>query len=75
MTELMKQAVNALSKLSPDMQDELARMVLQAVGEDQPVIQLSPEEEASFEASLAQEDSGDLATEEEISALWAKHGL
>ncbi len=75
MTELLEQAVEALRRLSPGMQDDLARMVLQVVGEDQTVIQLSPEEEASFDESLAQEERGEFATDEDIRAIWAKHGL
>ncbi|ESQ75180.1 hypothetical protein ABAC402_10955 [Asticcacaulis sp. AC402] len=35
MTELLEHAVETLRNLSPDMQDSLARMVLQVVGEEQ----------------------------------------
>ncbi|WP_155847358.1 hypothetical protein [Asticcacaulis sp. AC402] len=47
-TERLEHAVKGLRNPSPDMQDSLARMVLQVVGEEQPAIQLSAEEEASF---------------------------
>jgi len=57
------------------MQDALARMLLQFACEDQPVIQLTAEEESSFEASLVQADRGEFATDEQIRAIWAKHGL
>ncbi len=75
MTKLLDQAFETLRGLPPQMQDELARMVLQVAGEAQPVFQLSAEEEASFEGSLAQEDRGEFASDEEIQAIWAKHGL
>ncbi len=75
MTELLEHAVEALRNLSPDMQDDLARMVLQVMGENQPVIYLSPDEAASFEESLAEEARGEFATDEDIEAIWAKHGL
>ena len=75
MTELLEHAVETLRNLPPDMQDDVARIMLQIAGEAQPVIQLSPEEEASFEESLAQAERGDFATDEDISAIWAKHGL
>jgi len=57
------------------MQDELARMLLQFAGEDQPVIQLTAEEESSLAASLAQAERGEFATDEQVRAIWAKHGL
>jgi predicted transcriptional regulator len=43
--------------------------------EDQPVLQLSAEEAASFDESLAQADRGEFATDEQVRAIWAKHGL
>jgi predicted transcriptional regulator len=48
---------------------------LQLAGEDQPVIQLTAEEEASFEESLAKAERGEFATDEQVRAIWAKHGL
>jgi predicted transcriptional regulator len=44
------------------------------VGEE-PVVQLTAEEEASFEESLAQAERGEFATDEQMRAIWAKHGL
>jgi hypothetical protein len=75
MTELLEHAVNALRNLSPDMQDNLARMVLQVVGEDLPAVQLSADDEASLDESLAESERGDFASEDEVNAIWAKHGL
>lgn len=75
MTELLERAVETLRNLSPDMQDSLARMVLQVVGEEQPAIQLSAEEDASFDESLAQAERGEFASDEQVRAVWAKHGL
>jgi predicted transcriptional regulator len=50
-------------------------MLLQLAGEDQPGVQLSAEEDASFDESLAQAERGQFATDEQVRALWAKHGL
>lgn len=76
MTELLERAVEAARSLPPDMQDEIARLVLQLTGEEnEPVIQLTPEESASFDESFAQASRGEFATDEEIRAIWAKHGL
>jgi len=75
MTKLLEQAVDAVRGLPPEIQDELARMLLQLAGEDLPVLQLSAEEVASFDESLAQADRGEFATDEQVRAIWAKHGL
>ena len=50
-------------------------MLLQFAGEEQPVIQLTAGEEASFQESFAQADRGEFATDEQVRAIWAKHGL
>ena len=75
MTKLLEQAVETVRGLPPEIQDELARMLLQLAGEDQPVLQLSAEESVSFDKSLAQADRGEFATDEQVRAIWAKHGL
>jgi hypothetical protein len=75
MTKLLEQAVETVRGLPPEIQDELARMLLQLAGEDQPELQLSAEEAASFDESLAQADRGEFATDEQVRAIWAKHGL
>lgn len=75
MTKLFKEAVEAISVLPEEMQDELARVLLQLAGIDQPLVDLTPEEEAAIDASIAQAERGEFATDEEIRAIWAKHGL
>lgn len=75
MTKLLEQAFQTVRGLPPEMQDELARMLLQLAGENQPVLELSAEEEASFEKSLAQADRGEFAPDAQVRAIWAKHGL
>jgi predicted transcriptional regulator len=75
MTKLFEQAVETVRGLPPEMQDDLARMLLQLAGKDQPVFQLSAEEESSLDQSLAQADRGEFATDEQVRAIWAKHDL
>jgi predicted transcriptional regulator len=75
MTKLLEQAVETVRALPPEVQDDLARILLQLAGEDQPEIQLSAAEKASFEESLAQADRGEFATDEQVRAIWAKHSL
>lgn len=75
MTELLEQAVQSLRSLPPEAQDALARILQQLVGDDPSVVTLSADEEASFQTSFAQAERGEFATEEQIKAVWAKHGL
>jgi hypothetical protein len=75
MTQLLDQAFNTVSGLPPETQDALARILLQLAGDDQSGVWLSADEEASFEASLAQAERREFATDDQIKAIWAKHGL
>lgn len=75
MTELFDKAVLTARDLPPDMQDDIARMVLMLAGQDQPVVHLSPEEKASLEKSRGQAGRGQFASEEQVQAVWSKHGL
>lgn len=74
MTKLLEQAVAAVSALPDEAQDELARVLLDLAGVEQPPYELTPDEEADLEASFAEAERGEFATDEEIRAIWAKHG-
>ncbi|WP_430910591.1 hypothetical protein [Methylobacterium sp. sgz302541] len=75
MTDLLDRAVETVRALPPEVQDDLARLLLQLAGEEQAGLPLTPDEEASFAESLAQAERGEFASDEEIRAIWAKHGL
>jgi hypothetical protein len=75
MTRLLEQAVATLSALPEEMQDEVARMLLAFAGIEQPPIQLTLEEEADLAEADAEIERGELATDEEVRAMWAKYGL
>jgi hypothetical protein len=75
MTKLLEHAVETVRGLPPEVQDDLARILLQLAGEDQPVLQLSAADEASLAKSLAQADRGEFATDEQVRAIWAKYDL
>ena len=75
MTDLLERALATARALPPGMQDDIARMVLRYAGEDQPVFQLTPDEEASFAASRLQASRREFALDEEVRAVWARHGL
>ena len=75
MTKLFEQAIETVRGLPAEQQDALARLVMQFAAVDQPALELSAEEAASFDESLAQAERGEFVTEEQIRAIWAKHGL
>jgi hypothetical protein len=75
MTRLLEQAFSTVATLPDERQDELARIMLQLAGIDQPPIRLTPEEEADLAEAEAEIERGELATSEEVRAMWAKHGL
>jgi len=73
MTKLLERALEAVQALSPEAQDDLARLLLQLTGNDEPVVvELTPGEAADLDASLAEADRGEFATDDEIRAIWAK---
>ena len=75
MTRLLEEAFSKVSGLPDSEQDELARALLELAGVDQPPIQLTAAEEADLAEAEAEIARGELASPDEVRAMWAKHGL
>jgi hypothetical protein len=76
MTKLLDQAVEAARNLSAEVQDDIARVVLQLAGaDDEPPVPLTPNEHTAIARSKAAAVRGEFATAEQVRAVWAKHGL
>ncbi|HEV2159732.1 hypothetical protein [Bradyrhizobium sp.] len=75
MTRLLDEAFSKVSGLPDSEQDELARALLELAGVDQPPIQLTAAEEADLADAEAEIARGELASTDEVRAMWAKHGL
>jgi hypothetical protein len=75
MTELLEHAVDSVRALPPEVQDELARLLLQVAGEEQPVILLTAEERADLAEADAEIARGGFATDQEIRTMLAKRPL
>ena len=77
MTKLLARALEAARNLPPEVQDDIARVVLRLAGTDDeaPPVALSPEEGAVVAASQAAAARGEFATDEQVRAVWGKHGL
>jgi hypothetical protein len=76
MTKLLDEAVEVVRRLPSDEQDEIARAIMQLAGSDlhAPVV-LSPEERGAIARSRAAADRGEFASEEQVRAVWVKHGV
>jgi hypothetical protein len=62
-TKLLEQAVETVRGLPPDVQDELARILLQLAGKDQTIVESSMADDVSFAESFAQADRGEFAAD------------
>ena len=76
MTELLERAIASALRLDPAAQDVIARTIIMLTGNEEPSpVDLTPEDEAAIALSRAQTARGEFATEEQVRAVWAKHGL
>ena len=76
MTKLLDQALEAARSLPPAAQDDIAGVVLLLAGADgEALVPLTQQEEAAIAALKAAAAQGEFATDEEVRAVRAKHGL
>jgi len=75
MTKLLEQALEAARALPPEEQDDIARVVFHLAGHAEPPVILSGEEQAALDRSKAAAARGEFATDEQVRAVWRKHGL
>ncbi len=76
MTKLLDQALEAARNLPPDAQDDIAYVVLRLTGADHETpVPLTPAEQTAIASSKAAAARGEFATDEQVRAVWAKHGL
>jgi len=73
MTKLFDKAIEAVSALPDDKQDELAELVLKAISQREPIHQLTPEEEATFSKSLDQAARREFASEQDVRSVFSKY--
>ena len=76
MTKLLDRAFEAARNLPPEARDDIARAVLRLAGaDDEPPVTLPPDEEAAIARPKAAAARGEFASDEQVRAVWAKHGL
>ena len=75
MTKLLEKAIEAARRLPPDEQDDIARAIIQLAGAGEATpVPLTAGERAAIDKSKAAAARGEFATNEEVRAVWAKHG-
>lgn len=76
LSKRMQQALEAVSNVSAERQDLLAAELMERLRLlEQPPTRLSPEEQAELEAALAAAQRGEFASDAEVEAMYAKHGV
>ena len=73
MLEAFERAVAEAERRTPEMQEDHARLMMLYLGEEQPVVDLTPEQEAAVLRSRDAARRGEFASDEEMNAIWAKH--
>jgi hypothetical protein len=76
MAKLLDQALEIARSLPSEAQDDIARIILQLAGNDEvAAVVRSDDERAAIAASKEAATRGEFATDEQVRATWAKHGL
>ena len=75
MTKLLDQALEVARSLPSEAQDDIARIVLQLAGDEAGPIALSADERSAIATSKVAAQREEFATDEQVRAIWAKHGL
>ena len=72
MTKLLEKALEAVRRLPPDSQDEIARAILSLAGNDEQIEEIDPAHLADVLESLAQAKRGQFASDAEIEAAFRR---
>jgi predicted transcriptional regulator len=75
MTKLLEQAIAKARELSEEEQDALAVTILVLAARDGSIVPLDDETRGAIIEGLEQARRGDFVPDEEIEALWKRHGL
>ncbi len=73
MTKRLEQAMERARSLPADLQDEIASLVLAYAGEDDEVLELTPEEDADLLEARCAMEGGEFAEAAAVEAVCAKY--
>jgi hypothetical protein len=75
MTKLLDKAFERVRAWPKDRQDEAARLLLAIDQRDAEPYKLTPEERAEIDTALSEVERGELASPDEVTALFKRFGL
>ena len=76
MTKLLENALEAVRALSDAEQDEIARIIIRLTDENErTLIHLTGNEREAITRSKSAAAAGAIASDEEVRAVWLKHGV
>jgi hypothetical protein len=76
LSKRMQQALEAVGNVPVEQQDLLVAELMERLRLlEQPPTRLSPEEQAELQVALAAAQRGEFASDAEVEAMYAKHGL
>jgi predicted transcriptional regulator len=75
MTKLLEKAISRVRELSAEKQDQLALILLSMADDDEDIEELDQETRDAIREGLEQARQGQFASDEEVAALWKRHGV
>jgi hypothetical protein len=75
MTKLLEEAIDKIRELPEDRQAYAAAMLEIIAAQDHGVYRLTDEERTSVQAGLAEIGRGEIASDEDVAAMWNRFGL
>ena len=75
MTKMMKEAIAVLHELPEERQETIARAILDYASHDEGVYHLTEDERAEVRAGLAEIERGEIASDDEVRAVYKRIGV
>jgi predicted transcriptional regulator len=75
MTKMMKEAIQVLRELPEDRQERIARAILDYASHDDAIYHLADDERAEVRAGLVEIERGEIASDEEVQAVYKRIGV
>jgi predicted transcriptional regulator len=72
MTELLEKAVEAVRRLAPEAQDNIARVMLSLAGQEEEPEPIDPNDLSAILEGLAQAERGEFASDTEVEAAFRR---
>ena len=75
MTKRLEEALSKVRKLSPDRQEDAANLLFTLLEQDEtPSPQLSAQQAKEVREAVERADAGEFASDEQVEAVYRKHG-